>query len=90
MRYAALAFDMHQQGCCVAQQKAVVRAIEDVMLMDVKTYILTKLLTLRHRFAVSHGGLPFEIGFDNLRDAETFFTVEVQRTRQASTFTRTV
>ena len=63
----------------MAQQKLVVRSVEDITLMEVKTYIWTTLLTFRHTFIVSHKWLPIEIGFDDLDDAETFFSIEVQR-----------
>jgi hypothetical protein len=63
----------------MAQQKLVVRSVEDITLMEVKTYMWTTLLTFRHTFIVSHKWLPLEIGFDDLDDAETFFSVEVQR-----------
>ena len=62
-----------------AQQKLVMRSVEDITLMEVKTYTWTILLTFRHTFIVSHKWLPIEIGFDDLGDAETFFSVEVQK-----------
>jgi hypothetical protein len=68
----------------MAQQKFVIRTVEGIILTDAKTYILSRLLTVRHRFTVSHKGLPFEIGFDKLNDAEAFFNAEVQARRRST------
>jgi len=67
----------------VMQQKSVLRSADGVTLADVKIYLLTELVTLQQRFTVVHDGLPFEIGFDNLKDAETFFCIEVQSRKHA-------
>ena len=74
----------------MAEQKRVLRTVEDVALTAVKTYLITKLLPLSERFSVSHRGLPFEICFDNLRDAEAFFMVEVQSRQHFETQTRRI
>ena len=68
----------------MAQRKLVIRAVDGVLLMDASTYILSRLLTVRRRFYVSHNGLPFEIAFDNVNDAETFFNAEVQARRRSN------
>jgi hypothetical protein len=67
----------------MAQQKSVMRAVEGIILEDAKTYLLSRFLTLRHRFIVSHKGLPFEISFTRLDDAEAFFNVEEQARRRS-------
>jgi len=69
----------------MAQHKSVLKIVNGVTLADVKICLLTTLLTVQQRFTVAHEGLPFEIGFDNLKDAEAFFCIEVQ-TRQYRQF----
>lgn len=67
----------------MAQQKSVLKIIDGVTLADRKLYLLPKLVILQQRFTVLHEGLPFEIGFDNLKDAEAFFHIEVQSRNRA-------
>lgn len=70
----------------MSQQKSVLRFVDGVTLADVKTYLLITQLALQQRFTVVHQGLPFEIGFDNLKDAETFFYIEVQSRKNCQLF----
>lgn len=74
---------MPGHGVTMAQQKSVLKIIDGVTLADRKLYLLPKLVILQQRFTVLHEGLPFEIGFDNLKDAEAFFHIEVQSRNRA-------
>jgi hypothetical protein len=62
----------------MSERKSVVHRVDDVTLTDVQNYLVTSRLPLRRYFTVSHDGLPFDMAFERLEDAEHFFRVEVQ------------